>query len=170
MKRLQETGHILILGLRRDNPLPIFTLNMAGQKLYIITTPHLIQATQKQPKVLAFPPIEAEFAAKLCGPSKEAEEIVNSNVNGEEGSAGLSMETYAVMRAALSPSAGFDEMNRRMIRNMSLAVDRLEEISRQHMTTGLSNWLRRNITAAATNAIYGAKNPFKDPEIRDAFW
>ena len=143
---------------------------MAGQKLYIITTPHLIQATQKQPKVLAFPPIAAEFAAKLCGLSKEAEEILSNNVNGEEGSTGLSMELHAAMRAALSPSAGFDEMNRRMVRNMSLAIDGLEEISRQHTTIGLSKWLRQSITVAATDAVYGTKNPFKDPEIVDAFW
>ena len=80
------------------------------------------------------------------------------------------MESYAAMRAALSPSPGFDEMNRRMVQNMSLAVDGLDEISRQHTTIGLSKWLRRSITVAATNAVYGAKNPFKDPEIADAFW
>ncbi|KAK4696316.1 hypothetical protein P7C71_g1579, partial [Lecanoromycetidae sp. Uapishka_2] len=50
--------------LSQNNGLPIFTLNLPGQKMYIITKPDLIQAAQKQPRVLAFPPIEAMFASK----------------------------------------------------------------------------------------------------------
>ena len=42
---------------------------MPGQKMYVITKPELIQAVQKQHKVLAFPPIEAKFASKICGDS-----------------------------------------------------------------------------------------------------
>ena len=61
--------------------------------MYIVTQPDLIQATQKQPKVLAFPPIEAKFASKICGVSQGAESIVDDNVNGEEGDTGMSMES-----------------------------------------------------------------------------
>ena len=95
---------------------------------------------------------------------------MNSNLNGEEGSTGLSMESYAAMRAALSPSAEFDEMNRHMVQNMSLALDGLIQAACEGSTIGLSKWLRRSITAASTNAVYGPKNPFKDPAIEEAFW
>ena len=84
-----------------DNPLPIFTLNLPGQKIYI-TKPELVQATQKLPKAFAFPPIEAKFAIRICGVSQEAKDIVFDNVNGERGDTGLSMESYVAMKTALS--------------------------------------------------------------------
>lgn len=105
--------------------------------MYIITKPDLIQATQKQPRILAFPPIEAKFASKVCGVSQEAEDIVNDNVNGEKGKTGMSMESYAAMRAALSPSTEFDEMNRQMIQNIAASLDRLKPSSQQPAKIGL---------------------------------
>ena len=85
---------------------------MPGQKMYIITTPELIQAIQKLPKTLAFPLIEAKFASKVCGSSAEAHGIL---VKSEQGDWRLSMESYAAMRAALTASPDPDEMNRVMI-------------------------------------------------------
>lgn len=143
---------------------------MPGQKLYIVTNPELVQAAQKQPKVLAFPPIEAKFASRVCGVSQEAENIVNDNVNGEEGDTGLSMESYAAMRAALSPSPGFDEMNRKMIESVAASLDLLRLPTRQPVEIGLSKWFRRNVTAASTSSVYGPQNPFKDQSVVDAFW
>ena len=58
---------------------------MPGAKMYIVTSPELIQAVQKQPKTLAFPPIEAKFAHQICGTSAETHEILMKNVNGDEG-------------------------------------------------------------------------------------
>ena len=68
--------------------LPMFTMTMPGTK---------VQAIQKQPKELAFPPIEAKFASRICGSSAEAHKILMTNVNGDEGDWGLSMESYAAM-------------------------------------------------------------------------
>lgn len=138
--------------------------------MYIVSKPDLIQATQKQPKVLAFPPIEAKFASRICGVSQGAESIVNDNVNGEEGDTGMSMESYAAMRAALSPSAGFDDMNRQMIENVAASLDGLKPSMHQPVIIGLSKWFRRNVTAATTNSVYGPLNPFKDQSVVDAFW
>ena len=161
---------VLTLLLSHDSPLPIFTLNMPGQKMYIITKPDLIQATQKQPKILAFPPVEAKFASRICGVSTEAEKIVNNNVNGEDGDTGLSMESYVAMRAALSPGPEFDEMNRHMIQNIAVALDGLKQSTQQPTRIGLSRWFRRNITAASTSSVYGPQNPFKDQSVVEAFW
>ncbi len=138
--------------------------------MYIVTQPDLIQAIQKQPKILAFPPIEAKFASKICGVSQGAESIVDDNVNGEEGDTGMSMESYAAMRAALSPSAGFDDMNRQMIENVAATLDGLKLSTHQPVIIGLSKWFRRNVTAATTNSVYGPLNPFKDQSVVDAFW
>ena len=138
--------------------------------MYIITKPDLIQATQKQPKILAFPPIEAKFASRVCGISQEADDIVNDNVNGEEGETGLSMESSVAMRAALSPSPEFDDMNRQMIQNVAISLDELKPSEQRPIQIGLSKWFRRNVTAASTNAVYDPQYPFQDQSVVDAFW
>ncbi|KAH8651557.1 cytochrome P450 [Tricladium varicosporioides] len=149
---------------------PIFTMAMPGQKMYIVTTPDLIQDIQKRPKTLAFPPIEAKFATTVCGASAEAHNILLKNVNGDEGDWGLSMDSYSAMRAALLPGPGLDEMNRLMIQNVAASLDSLIPTGKKSTTMKLSAWLRRTVTAATTNSVYGPQNPFKDPEIEDCFW
>ncbi len=68
--------------------------------MYVVTYPDLNQTVQKQHKSLAFPPIEAKFAFKVCGASLESQAILAQNVNSDEGDFGLSMDSYAAMRAA----------------------------------------------------------------------
>ncbi|MCJ1381605.1 hypothetical protein MMC17_004716 [Xylographa soralifera] len=126
--------------------------------------------SQKIPKILAFPPIEAKFAVRVCGVSTAAEKLVNANVNGEDGDTGLSMESYEAMRSALSPSPELAEMNRQMIENIARSLDGLIAPAQQSTKIDLWNWLRRHVTAATTNAVYGPQNPFKDESVVDAFW
>lgn len=59
-------------------------MSLPGQKMYVVTTPELIQTIQKQHKTLAFPPIEAKFASTVCGASPEAQAILSKNVNGDD--------------------------------------------------------------------------------------
>jgi hypothetical protein len=144
-------------------------MTMPGAKMYIVTTPNLIQSIQKQPKILAFPPIEAKFSNQVCGTSKEARDILMKNINGDEGNWGLSMDSFSAMRDALVPGPNLDEMNRAMIQNVAASLDEL-------MTTGkpvkkcLARWLRDTITIATTNAVYGPQNPYKDQSVQDGFW
>lgn len=102
------------------SPQPIFTMTMTmpGQKVYVVTTPELFQAIQKQPKAFAFPPIAAKSSSKICGTSLEAHGILMKNATGDDGDWGLSTESYAAMRAALPSGAGFGDMNRMMIRDL----------------------------------------------------
>ena len=92
------------------------------------------------------------------------------NVNGDEGDWGLSMESYAGMRAALSAGHGLDEMNRVMIQNIAASLDSLKPAPGTRIKIGLAKWLRRSVTAATTNSVYGPQNPFKDLMVVDAFW
>lgn len=138
--------------------------------MYVVTTPELIQAIQKQPKALAFPPIEAKFASRVCDSSAEAHKILMTNVNGDEGDWGLSMESYAAMRAALAPGPHLDKMNRVMIENIAAALDRLTASDAKPTKLGLASWLRSSVTAATTNSVYGPQNPFKEQAVEDGFW
>lgn len=137
--------------------------------MYIVTSLELVQAIQKQSKILAFPPIEAKFASRICGISVETHHVLMNNVNGDEGDWGLSMDSYAAMRNALLPSPDLDQMNRDMIQSIAASLDSLE-VSRDRTKLKLAHWLRRNVTRATTNSVYGPQNPFKDDSVADAFW
>ena len=139
--------------------------------MYIVTTLDIIQAVQKLPKVLAFPPIEAKFASQVCGSSREAHNILMKNVNGDEGNWGLSMESYEAMRTALKPGAGLDDMNRLMIQSIEASLENnLTSEASQTVRLQLAGWLRESVTAATTNSVYGPQNPFKEKDVVNAFW
>ncbi|KAF2998690.1 hypothetical protein E8E14_003752 [Neopestalotiopsis sp. 37M] len=129
---------------------PIFTVSLPGQKMYVVTKPELIQQVQKQHRTLAFPPIEAKFATVVGGH-------------------GLSMETYAAMRAALQPGPALDEMNRTMLAEINKSLYILAPV-KDKKEIGLFEWLRDNLTLATTRAVYGPRSPFDEKEICDAFW
>jgi cytochrome P450 len=148
----------------------IFTMTMPGQKMYVVTSPELIQAVQKQPKVLAFPPVEGKFASAICGISPEAHTILLNNLNGDEGDWGLSMDTYVAMRGALTSGAGLDAMNRVMIDNIAAFLDDIKPAGQNTRQVSLVKWLRHSVTLATTNSVYGPSNPFKDDGIAEAFW
>lgn len=145
-------------------------MSLPGQKMYVVTKPELIQTVQKQHKILAFPPIEAKFASTVCGASAEAQAILAKNVNGDEGDFGLSMESYAAMRAGLKPGSQLDDMNRSMIQEIAKALDLLGPARTQSKKIGLNAWLKDAITTATTRSVYGPMNPYDDKAIVDAFW
>lgn len=138
--------------------------------MYIVTALELVQAIQKQPKILAFPPIEAKFASKICGSSAQAHDILLKNVNGDAGDWGLSMESYAAMRAALSSGPELDKMNHVMIQNIAVSINNLKSSGDKHVKIELAKWLRSSVTTATTNSVYGPQNPFKDESVADGFW
>ncbi|CAJ2505406.1 Uu.00g128000.m01.CDS01 [Anthostomella pinea] len=156
--------------LSQQTASPIFTMALPGQKMYVITQPDLIQTVQKQHRVLAFPPIAAKFASKVYGASLEAQAILAKNVNGDEGDFGLSMDSYAAMRAALKPGLELDDMNRVMIKEIAKSLDQLQPGKGGSRKVGMYAWLRDAITTATTRSVYGPMNPYDDKAIADAFW
>lgn len=155
---------------RQQSQLPIYTLLVPGSKLYVVNGLDLIGAVQRQHKSLAFPPIEAKFAMTVCQSSQEANDILNLNVNGEEGDWGCSVDFYKSIHSALAPGQGLDGMNRLMIRNIATSIDSLKPIQKAGTKIKLAKWLRHHITLATTNSVYGPMNPFQDPKIEEAFW
>ena len=143
---------------------------MPGSKMYVVNSPELIVAVQKHPKTLAFPPIEAKFASRVCDSSKEAQEILQINVNGDEGDWGLSMDSYKAMRGALAPGTALDAMNRVMIQNVAASLERLRSQGDTPLKIGFLSWLRHEVTMATTNSVYGPMNPFKNPKVEEGFW
>ena len=106
----------------------------------------------------------------ICASSKDGNEIIAKNLNGEEGDWGYSHDVYKSMHSALAPGPGLDGMNRIMIQNIAHSLNQLRAQGDQSLNMRLAEWSRHEITMATTNSVYGRCNPFKDPKIENAFW
>jgi len=120
---------------------------------------------QRQFKTLAFPPLEAKLAMRICGSSKIANDILGTNVNGDEGFWGYSITFYKTIHTPLSPGPELDAMNRVMAQKVMASIDRLED-----KVVNFLDFIKHEITLATTDSVYGPQNPFKDPAIVESFW
>lgn len=63
-------------------------------RLYVVNSASLVQAVQKQPKILAMPPLEAKAMIRVLAPSEESHSIVYENVDGRKGDWGFMFMFY----------------------------------------------------------------------------
>ncbi|KAL8717337.1 MAG: hypothetical protein Q9225_005412 [Loekoesia sp. 1 TL-2023] len=172
-------GHIIGLlqyGMRyfevlsAKHPLPVFTLQTLGRKIYVVNSPDLIAAVQKNAKVLSFNPFVSFMSPRIFGVGEEAMVIINENIDGEKGNWGLLPDISRGMHNALAPSESLDWMTRTMLTKMMEYVDPLGA-SKDGTETNLYKWIRTAFTVSSTEAVYGPKNPFNhQPELEDVFW
>lgn len=142
---------------------------MLGGKVYVANQPELVQAIYRDNKRLSFANLAAEVVARLSVASKETTAILLDNILGERGSVGYTMEGYKGMHAALAPGPGLDRINQSIIPDIAAAVSRLDP-GKGIAQINLYRWVRHTVTLATSNAVYGPHNPFKEPDIYEAFW
>ncbi|KAI1123775.1 cytochrome P450 [Nemania abortiva] len=149
--------------LRDQYQLPIVTLQLFGLRVYVVFSVPIIQSIQKQSKSFAFQPIQARFSVRLCGASKDAYRILQTDIDTGTGEYGT---IFSAMHHALSPGKFLNEMN---IISADSIRDSINDIP-CGTSIKLDEWLRHRITLATTDAVYGPYNPFKDKEVHNAFW
>lgn len=139
---------------------------MLQGKVYVVTSPDLLTALNRNPKAIAFNPFIAQLGKRITGHDEATSQIVQQNLNGEQGP-GYVIEVHDGIVAALAPG--------KMLENMIKAF--LEEASTYFDALGKDNevdlfaWMRQTVTMCSTRAIYGPENPFnKNPKYSDLFW
>ncbi|KAL4911366.1 hypothetical protein BDW74DRAFT_184739 [Aspergillus multicolor] len=173
--RIPLIGHILGLLqhgmgyfslLAKQNPTDqIFTINLLGNRQYIITSPSLMQAVQRNKKTLSFAPFVPFTAERLAGIHEEGMKLLRDK---ESGGAGLSSTTVHAMEKTLI-GRPLDAMNEKMAKSLAPLVDELAT-THNGKTVDLYAWATRAITSASTVANYGPANPYSDPAIAETFW
>ena len=140
---------------------------MPGGKMYVVNTPELISAVQRNPKSLQFAPFASKSHRNLFGTSREAEKIVLNNIDLADGAWGLWHDAITGVHKSLAPGEGLDLMNRTMIENVTNTMNQLTSpMPKIH----LHSWLRHELAYATTEAVYGPENPFRDPTVEQSFW
>ncbi|MCJ1247982.1 hypothetical protein MMC30_005197 [Trapelia coarctata] len=152
-------------------PLPIYTLGMLKGRTYAITSPDLVAAVQRSPKVFSFNPFVLAVSQRLCGCSQAAMEIVADNLDDR----GIVADTKRYMHTAMAPGLHLDTMNETMIENVAALLGELDAeldaCGDGVKELDLYAWARHLVSLASTDAIYGVENPFrKDRRVEDAFW
>ncbi|CAG8979477.1 hypothetical protein HYALB_00012077 [Hymenoscyphus albidus] len=148
---------------------PAFTLAMPAGKVYVVSSPDVAREVQRHSKTLSFPWIEAIFGVSVAGLSKEGAALVFNNVQGEGGEHGIFFDGLKLMINILKPGVALDEMNKTMLESVSDTMSEFDEgpISED---IDLWAWIKHMMILAATDAIYGPGNPFKDPQLEKDMW
>jgi len=152
--------------LRDKYNLPIYTLRIPGQRIYVINSLSLIPPLQRQIRTISFAPIEAQAAATVMGVGPAGNAIIGSDKMFEQDSY---LSTFVPStHPALSPGPGLDALNGVAIQRIS---DSLANLNNNNPTTvELFSWVRSELFMATTESIYGPKNPFRDPTLKQAWY
>lgn len=142
--------------------------------MYVVNSPELIAAIQKQPRTISFAPLEAKLIERLFCPTAKGAKIMNANPDGTNGEEGLYAKGIKAIHAALLPGDSLDAMNRIAIHDIAASCDELApgmvDGTPVPVRIELMRWIRHELTMASTNAVYGPMNPFNDPRVEDSWW
>ena len=140
---------------------------MLNGKVYVVTDPELVNAVNRNSKVLAFNPFIAQLGKRITGHDDATSRIVQENLNGENGP-GYVTEIHDGTVAALANPTSIESISCTTLGEFSSHLDQLK----QKPEISLFAWTRRVMTRCSTRAIYGLANPLDgDSEKLDqAFW
>lgn len=142
---------------------------MLSGKIYVVTSPELVSAVNRNAKTLAFNPFIAQLGKRITGHDQATGLIVQHNLNGEKGP-GYVIDVHDGTLTALAPGKALEDMTLAMVREVSVCLDALDHRGSDDEIDFFA-WTRKTVTMCSTKAIYGPENPFsKYPELEKAFW
>ncbi|KAH6716877.1 cytochrome P450 [Leptodontidium sp. 2 PMI_412] len=145
--------------LNAKKPLPIATLPMINGKLYIITSPGLIQSAFRN-KNLSFDPFMIDFAQKMLALSEEVMVPIRDK---PDFIPGMVKEIHSSMLGE-----HLHKMNKDALNNVALTINGLADTFKPD---SLFLWIRETLTMATCNTLLGSHNPLKDDMgLVDALW
>ncbi|KAL8684584.1 MAG: hypothetical protein Q9224_006256, partial [Gallowayella concinna] len=146
--------------------LPIYTLRVLNSKIYVVTSPELISAVNRNSQALAFNPFVAQVGKRITGHDEQTSKIVQHNLNGEEGP-GYVTDVHDRIVAALSPGKDLELMTETFLKEAWVSLNSLEA----GKVVDLFAWTKDMVTMCSTRAIYGPTNPFnRNPGFVRSFW
>ena len=123
-----------------------------GKKVYVVNSPDLIAAVQKNAKALSFLPLVSFVSPRIFNAGDEANAIIHDNIDGEKGPWGLVHETSVGMHTALAPSDSLDWMTKTMLTKLEEHFESLG-MGNGEVEVDLYKWVRKGMTVASTEAV-----------------
>jgi hypothetical protein len=113
--------------------------------------------------------VAVKAVSVLCDMSEKAQEICFPDPLGEHGPNFYTEASHAFL-SGVQPGENLDATNRVMIQELCALLEHSELPTGPSKSIKLYAWLRKTLSTATTNSIYGAMNPYRDPDIIDAYW
>lgn len=150
---------------------PIHALQLFSTKIYVATSPLMVNLVSKNTKSLSFNPFIAEVAIRLTHCSMQAREIIERNIDGKEGKESYVLEIHDHQIKALAPGPEIERLNLMIIRGAWAIIFQYFRGGDSAPGINLFTMLRHVLTISSTDALYGCHNPVsKDPGLEQAFW
>ncbi|GAB1317462.1 hypothetical protein MFIFM68171_07672 [Madurella fahalii] len=153
--------------MRDKYRLPIYTLRMPGNRIYVVNSTSLIPVVQRQFRVLSFNALEASIAQDVIGVSKPVQEIIARDVSRDEGYL-MSFPKY--IHPAVHAGPHLDAMNKKAVEVLAEALDQHAKNSKGSPKVKLFTWIRHELMLATTDSVYGPHNPYRDPNMEEAWF
>ncbi|KAL8643776.1 MAG: hypothetical protein Q9226_008130 [Calogaya cf. arnoldii] len=140
---------------------------MLNGKVYVVTSPELINAVNRSSRVLAFNPFIAQLGKRITGHDEITSQIVQHNLNGDN-EPGYVTEIHDNTIAALADPTSIQNITSTMLDGIQDHLDQLI----QEEEAELFAWIRHAVTRCSTTAIYGPENPLVRDQGRldESFW
>jgi hypothetical protein len=149
--------------------LPIYSLFLAGKKVYIVNSPRLASLVDRK-QAISFRPLVVDFAKRMLVPSQQAVDALAVNLYNNQPEGCLPKTVKIMHETMASGSDDLDQMTHAMLRSLAPMLN-LSQHDGQPANIQLFEWVRVVVTRASTDAAYGADmNPFRDSELVDALW
>ncbi|SPO01747.1 related to cytochrome P450 7A1 [Cephalotrichum gorgonifer] len=148
-----------------QQPHPIFTVELPGQKNYIVTSPELVQAVHRNAAALSFSPAMVPAFRKLMGFDEEGIELIFRDAHTESGFYG---EIHRVQKASLLPGTESLEQLCTLVRGKLMRdVNEFPPVQDVHLFA----WVQDMFMRSNNSACFGEKDPFTlDPSLSSTFW
>ncbi|KAK7978556.1 cytochrome P450 [Apiospora saccharicola] len=158
------TTYCFFYFLLREYGLPIYTLRLPFQRIYVVNGTSLIPVLQKHWRTISFAALTASAGA-VCGMSPHSARVMNHDLKNEEG---FSISWPRYIAPSLAPgSKDLDAINKKSVEVFSAELAR--QRAKGPKTTGLVEWSKQLMIRSTTEAIYGPSNPYKENAIAEAW-
>ncbi|KAL4884084.1 hypothetical protein BJY04DRAFT_215520, partial [Aspergillus karnatakaensis] len=147
--------------LAKQHPsLPVLCIDLFLTKVYLVNSPTMLQAVQRNKGTLSFDPFITFTAERAAGIKGRGLELLREK---KAGGGGVNQAINHAMHPTLTGKP-LDRMNERMVKFLTPLIDELAKLDR----VDLYAWCTHAITLASTEASYGPLNPYRDRKIEDA--
>ncbi|KAH8658365.1 cytochrome P450 [Xylariales sp. PMI_506] len=145
--------------------MPIATLPMLGGKMYVAWSPSLIHSAMRH-KNLTFDETSLQFAQRIFGLSNDAMSRIRGSVDHTASS--MSGDIMAGMKTTLMGQPLY-RMNVTALKYVASILNSVNQNGFEIPDVYL--WLRKVMTLATAEGLYGAKSPLRDdPSLLDNLW
>jgi len=132
---------------------------MPFQRLYIVHAPHMINIIQNRANAGTFVPNLLDFGMLFSGLHESSQAVLRKGFGSQGNGFTMSVHKYLLSGPSLQVAT------KAAINKLSASLPD----SFKCCQAGLLDILRHELTLAFTGAIYGAENPYKDPEIESSW-